>query len=135
MAHHSSSLWYSTNFIELYRPAFNKPLLFYKFQSNIQPIIHKDSNILSISEHYPSQHSTSLWYYISFRAIYRPSFIKPLIFYQFQSIIQPKIQQASNLLYVSEQYSSQHTSSLLYFINFRALSIPSLNKPLIFYRF
>ena len=40
--------------------AFNKPLIFYQFQSNIQPIINQASDLLSILEHYPAQHSTSI---------------------------------------------------------------------------
>ena len=48
--------------------AFKKPLIFYQFQSNIQPSINQASGILSISEHYPAQHSTSLWPSMNFRA-------------------------------------------------------------------
>ena len=54
----------------MYNPLFNKPIIFYKFQNNIQPSINQASGILSISEHYIAQHSTSLLYYINFRAIY-----------------------------------------------------------------
>ena len=51
-----------------------------------------------------SPHPTSLWYSINFRAIYRPSLIKPLIYYQFKRIIQHRIQRDSYLLSNSEQY-------------------------------
>ena len=49
---------------------FNKPLIFYQFQSNIQPIIHQYSDLLSILDHIPAQNSTSLWSYINFGSIY-----------------------------------------------------------------
>ena len=68
--------------------------------------------------------SPSLWSSINSRVIYIPNFIKPLIFYQFQSIIQPSIQQDSGLLSISEQYTSQPLSSLWYSINFIALPSP-----------
>ena len=101
---HSTSLWSSINFRAIYSPAFIKPLIFYQFQIIIQPSIHQASDILSISEHYPDQHSTILWSSINFREKYIPEFIKPLIFYQFQSIIQFSIKQAYYLLSISEQY-------------------------------
>ena len=81
------------------------------------------------------QHSTSLWSSINFRSIYIPAFVKPLIFYQFQSIIHPSIQQASDILSVSDQYTYQRSSRLYYSINFRALSRTSFNKPMTFYQF
>ena len=34
--------------------AFNKPLILYQFQINIQPSIHQASGLVSISEHYPA---------------------------------------------------------------------------------
>ena len=65
----STSFPYENSIIK----SFNKPLVFYQFQSNIQHNIHQDSVILSISEHYISQHSTSLWYSINFRSIHNPT--------------------------------------------------------------
>ena len=60
--------------------------------------------------------SSSIWYSINFRSIYSPTFIKPLIFYQFQSINQIIIQQASDILSISGQYTAHHSSSLWSFI-------------------
>ena len=97
--------------------------------------MYQASGLLSISEHYPAQHSTRPWFSINFRAIYIPTFIEPMIFYQLQSIIQPSIQQDSDLISISEQHTSQNSSSLWYSINFRALSRPYFNKPLILYQF
>ena len=117
---------YST-FWKLNNQTFNKPLIFYQFQRNIQPRIHQASDLLSISEHYPPHNSTSLWFSINFKSIihpsiqqasdlisisagkYSPSFIKPLIFYQFQSIIHPSIQQASSLLSNSVKYTLKYS--------------------------
>ena len=133
--HPQTSLWYYINFRAIYIPAFINPLILYIFQSIIQPSIHQASDLLSIAEHYPAQHSTSLWFCINFRAIYSPSFVKPLFFYQFQSIIHTRIQQASDILSISEQYTSQHSLSIWYSINFRLLSSPIFNKPLVLYQF
>ena len=108
-----SSLWYSINIRAIYIPTFIKPVIFYQFQIIIQPRIHQVSNILSILENFPAQHSPNLWYSINIRVIYSPSFIKPMIFYQFQSIIQPRIHQASDLLSASEQYT-QNVYTLLW---------------------
>ena len=63
--------------------------------------IRQASDILSISEQYTAHNSTILWYPINFRAIYIPSLNKPLILYQFQSNIQPSIQQASDIISIS----------------------------------
>ena len=104
---HSTSLWYYINFRAIYIPAFNKPLIIYQFQSNINPIIQQASDPLSISEQYIAQNSTIIWSSINFRAIYSSWFNKLLLFYQFQSIIQPRIQQTSDLLSISEQYTTQ----------------------------
>ena len=106
--HHSTSLWSSFNFRAIYSPAFIKPLIFYKFNSIIQPIIKQASDIISISEKYTAQHESSLLSSINFRTLSRPAFNKPLIFYQFQSKIHPSIHQASDLLSISEHYPVQH---------------------------
>ena len=123
----STSLCSSINLRVLSSPVFNKPLIFYQFQGNIEPIIYQASDLPSISEHYPAHHSTSLWSYINLRAIYSPSFIKPMILYQFQSIIQPRIHQASDLLSILEHYPSHNSTSLLSSINFRAIYSPTIN--------
>ena len=101
--------------------AFNKLLAFYQFQINLWHNIHQVSDLLSISKHCQAQYSTILWYYINFRAIYSLEFIKPLIFYQFHSIIRPSINQASDLLSISSHYPDHNSTSLLSYINFRAI--------------
>ena len=98
---HSSSLWDSINFKVLSSPAFNKPLIFYLFQRNLQPIIHQASGIISLSEHY------------TFRALSILAFIKPLVLYRFQSIIQTSIRQASDVLSILEQYTQKVLHSTL----------------------
>ena len=113
IAHHSSILWYSIKLRALSKPYFDMPLIFYQFQSNIKPSIHLAYDILLISEHCTAHNSTSLWSSINFRAKYSPSFINPLIFFQFQSIIQPSIQQASYLLSNAEQYNQKCLHSTL----------------------
>ena len=112
-----------------------RPISYYLTNYYLYNIIQQSSDILSMSEHYPVQHSTSLWSSINFIAIYSPVFIKPLIFYQFQIIIQPSIQQAYYILSISEKNTAHHSSSLLYSNNFRALSSPEFNKPLICHQF
>ena len=44
-------------------------MIFYKFQSNIQPSIQKASGILSTSYHYPSHHASSFCSSINFREL------------------------------------------------------------------
>ena len=95
-------------------PAFNKPLIFYRFQINLNPSIQQASYRMSISEQYTAQYSTILWLSINFRAIYSPSFNKPLIFYQFQSKIQTSIQQSCDILSTSEQYTTQSLVLAMY---------------------
>ena len=97
--------------------------------------IKQASDILSISEQYKSHNSSTLWYSINFRALSSPAFIKHMMFYQFQIIIKPRIQQAYDILSISEQYTAQHSSRIWSSINLRASSTPALNKPLIFYKF
>ena len=104
----SPSLWSSINFRAIYGTTFIKPSIFYQFQSNTWHNIHQASDILSISEHYPDQYSTSLCSYINFRVIDGTTFITPPIFYQFQSIIQTRIHQASDLLSILDHYPSQY---------------------------
>ena len=67
---HLWSLWSSINFRALSSPEFNKPLVFYQFQRNTQPRIHQTSDFISTSDHYTSQHSTSLLYSNNFRSLY-----------------------------------------------------------------
>ena len=98
-------------------------------------IIQQAYVLLSISEKYMAKHSSILLSSINFRALSRPEFNKPLIFYQFQSIIQPSIHQSFGILSISEQYTSHNPSILWSYINFRALSSPAFNKPLILYWF
>ena len=101
----------------------------YFFTSKVSPnhnSIQQASYLLSISEQYTAQYSTSLIYFINFRAIYSPVFNKPLIFYQFHSNIQPRIKQASDLLSISKKYTAHHSTSLWYSINFRAIYSPKI---------
>ena len=81
------------------------------------------------------QHPSSLWSSIHFRALSSPAFNTTLIIYQFQSNIHPIIQQASDILSISQQHKTQHSTILWYSINFTALSNPPFNKPLILYQF
>ena len=67
---HSSSFWSSINLRALSRPSFNKTMIFYQFNIKKNPSIKQASDLLSISEHYIAQHSTSLWSSINFRVIY-----------------------------------------------------------------
>ena len=98
IAQHSKSLWSSINSRAIYSPSFNKHIILYQFQSNMQLIVQKVFDIISISDQYKAQHSTSLWLSINFRTIYSPAFKNPMILYQFQSNINPIIQHNSNLL-------------------------------------
>ena len=66
--------------------------------------------------------------------MYIPVFIKTMILYQFQSIIQNIIQQASYLQSILDQNTSQYSSSLWFSINLRALSSLEFNKTFIFYQ-
>ena len=120
---HKCSTFLQVDYLQI-ATAFNKPMILYQFQSIIQPIIHQASDLLLISEHYPDQHSTSLWSSINFRAIYSPEFIKPLIFYAFQSITQNGIHQASDIISIPEQYAADHSTSLWSSINFISIYSP-----------
>ena len=51
---------------------------------------------------------------------------KTFIFFQFQRNIKPIIQQASDILSTSEQHISQNPTSLWYYINLRAIYIPTI---------
>ena len=62
------------------------------------------------------------------------AFNKPLILYQFQSNIHPIINQDYNILSISEHYPAQNPTSLWSYINFRSLSTPAFNNPLISYQ-
>ena len=81
-----------------------------------------------------SKYATSLWSSINFRAIYSLTSIKPLVLYQFQNIIQTIIQQASDIISISEHYPAHHSTNLWYPINFRAKYSPASIKPLILYQ-
>ena len=107
-------------------------LYFLKFNKQS---IQQAFDLLSISEQYTSQYLSSLLYYMNFRALSSTAFIKPLTLYQFQSPVQPIIQQAYDLISTSDQYKAYNSSSLLSSINFRALSRSSFKKHLIFYTF
>ena len=91
-----------------------RPILYYLTKSIPDNITQQASDILSFSERYTAQHSSSFWYSINFRALCSPAFNKPLIFYQCQSKIQPSIHQASGILLIPEHYPSQHPTNLLY---------------------
>ena len=111
---------------------FNKCYTLWKVNNQI---IQQAFDLLSISEKYTAQHSSSLWSSINFRALSRTVLIKPMTLYQFQSTIQPRIQQASDLISTSYQYRSHNSSSLLSSINLRALYRLSFSKYIIFHQF
>ena len=64
--------------------------------------------------------SSSLWYLPPYKSIIK-AFDKSPIYYQFQSNIWHKIHQASDILSISDHYTSQNPTSLWYSINFRAI--------------
>ena len=107
----------------------------YNFWKVNNQIIQQAFDLLSISDKYTAQHSSSLWSSINFRALSSTEFIKPLTLYQFHSPIKTIIQQASDLISTLDQYRSHNSPSLLSSINFRALSRSSFSKHLIFYTF
>ena len=96
---HCKVYWYSEYFICEYTilivKHFHKCSTFWKVNNQS---IQQASDLLSISYQYTAQHSSSLWSSVNFRALSRPSFQKPLIFYQFHINIQPTIHQASDLI-------------------------------------
>ena len=73
-----------STFLQVYYLQIIKPLILASLQVNNQSI-RQVSDLLSISEQYMAQDSSSLWYSINFRSLYIPESNKPLIFYQFQS--------------------------------------------------
>ena len=74
------------------------PILSYLTKYYLDNSIQQASDTILIPNQYISQHSSSIWSYISFRALSGPASNKPLIFYHFQSNKQPRIHQSSDLL-------------------------------------